>query len=90
MAEYKRRIELFSLYDHTNIEKHLEKMAAKGWFLEKILTNGPWIYRRDEPKKVHYAVARARTHIATGPSQRRIRTTTQIMCAPPAIQGWTA
>lgn len=36
MKETKRRMEFFSLYDHTNIEKHLKKMALKGWIIEDI------------------------------------------------------
>ena len=31
MENIKRRIEFFSLYDHTNIEKHLEKMVVLGF-----------------------------------------------------------
>ena len=30
MKELKRRLETFSFYDHTGIEKHLEDMAEKG------------------------------------------------------------
>lgn len=55
MAEYKRRIELFSLYDHTNIEKHLEKMAAKGWMIDTIGSTF-WRYKKIEPQKLHFSV----------------------------------
>ena len=55
MEEYKRRIELFSLYDHTNIEKHLEKMAAKGWMIDTIGTT-LWRYKKIEPKKLKFSV----------------------------------
>ena len=55
MAEYKRRIELFSLYDHTNIEKHLEKMAAKGWMIDTIGST-LWRYKKTEPKKLKFSV----------------------------------
>lgn len=55
MKELKRRIEFFSLYDHTGIEKHLEKMAAKGWMLEEIGSHY-WIYRRIEPQKLKFSV----------------------------------
>jgi len=30
------RMEGFSFYDYDNITTHLEKMAQKGWMLEKI------------------------------------------------------
>ena len=43
MKELKRRLETFSFYDHTGIEKHLEDMAEKGWLLSK--TNRFfWVY----------------------------------------------
>jgi hypothetical protein len=47
---------LFSFFDYTAIVVHLEKMAHKGWRLERI-TNSIWFYRRTEPKDVHYAVS---------------------------------
>lgn len=56
MRNTKRRIEPLSLYDHTGIERHLEKMALKGWMIERI-TNYGWIYRRIEPKKLHFCVS---------------------------------
>ena len=48
-------MEFYSLYDHTGIAVHLEKMAAKGWLLEKIGVWG-WTYRRCEPMQVRFAV----------------------------------
>lgn len=56
MKNTKRRIEPLSFYDHTGISSHLEKMAAKGWMIEKIINTG-WVYRRMEPKQVHFAVS---------------------------------
>ena len=56
MRDTKRRIEPLSFYDHNGISSHLEKMAAKGWMLEKIINTG-WVYRRIEPKNVHFAVS---------------------------------
>ena len=53
----KRRVELFAEYDCTGISRHLEKMAAKGWMIEKISNYSCWTYRRVEPKKVHFAVS---------------------------------
>lgn len=55
MKELKRRLETFSFYDHTGIEKHLENMAEKGWLLSEI-NRFTWVYRRIEPKKLHFAV----------------------------------
>ncbi len=55
MRNKKRRMEQFSLYDHTGMAAHLEKMAAKGWLLEKIGTGG-WTYRRIEPRQLRFAV----------------------------------
>ena len=51
----KTKMEFYSLYDHTGIAVHLEKMAAKGWLLEKIGVWG-WTYRRCEPMQVRFAV----------------------------------
>lgn len=56
MKNRKRRVELLSFYDHVGISRHLEKMAAKGWMLEKI-TNLGWVYRRIEPKQLHFTVS---------------------------------
>lgn len=55
MEEYKRRLELFSHYDHTNIEKHLEKMASKGWMIDSIGSTF-WRYKKTEPKKLRFSV----------------------------------
>lgn len=55
MKDTKRRLEPVSLYDHTGIEKHLKKMAEKGWMLEKITTFG-WVYRRTGPKSGQFSV----------------------------------
>lgn len=55
MKETKYRIEFFSLYDHTNIEKHLEKMAAKGWLIENIGSTF-WKYKKTEPRKLRFSV----------------------------------
>lgn len=55
MKDTKRRVEFFSFYDHTGIEKHLEKMAAKGWMLDKLGTY-LWYYRRCGPKPMKFCV----------------------------------
>lgn len=54
MKNTKRRLEVLSFYDSTGIVAHLEKMALKGWALERI-SNSIWRYRRVEPKKLRYA-----------------------------------
>ena len=55
MKTTKRRLEFFSFYDHTGIEAHLERMAQKGWLLEKI-GNFTWHYRRIEPQALTFSV----------------------------------
>ena len=52
-----RRIayELLELYDWQGVERRLERRAAKGWRLEKIVSP-LWYYRRAKPAPVHYAV----------------------------------
>ena len=55
MGNSKYRLEPFLYYDGEGIVRHLEKMAARGWRLEKA---GPffWRYRRAESARVRYAV----------------------------------
>ncbi|MEG1987628.1 MAG: DUF2812 domain-containing protein [Oscillibacter sp.] len=55
MRETKRRVENFLFYDAAGVERHLAKMAERGWGLEKI-TPFFWYYRRMEPKKRTYTV----------------------------------
>ncbi len=54
MRRTKRRMNLYSFYDRSGIERHLEAMAAKGWMLDKI--GNLWHYRRCEPGRVRFAV----------------------------------
>ena len=56
MKDVKRRMEVFSFYDKTGIERHLEKMAADGWMLEKMSALF-WQYRRIEPKKIRFSIS---------------------------------
>lgn len=51
----KRELNLYAFYDHTGLERHLEKMAANGWMLESVGTYA-LRYRRCEPKKLRFAV----------------------------------
>ena len=55
MRDRKRRLEQFSFYDHTGMERHLENMARKGWLLEKMSTFG-WTYRRIQPRELTFFV----------------------------------
>ena len=55
MRNTKRELPLFSMYDHTGMERHLEEMAVQGWMLEKTTGFG-WVYRRCEARRVRYAV----------------------------------
>ncbi len=56
MKDVKRRVEVFSFYDKTGIERHLEKMAVDGWLLDKMSALF-WTYRRIEPKKIHFSIS---------------------------------
>ena len=50
----KRELFLFSFHDHTGIARHLEKMALKGWLLDR--TGFFWTYHSCEPQSIRYAV----------------------------------
>lgn len=54
MRNTKWECNFYSFFDHTGIERHLEKMAAKGWLIEKL--GYLWRYRRIEPQDVRFAV----------------------------------
>ena len=56
MRDKKRRIQTFSFFNHTAISEHLEKMAQKGWMIERLTSFG-WIYRRIKPQKIHFTVS---------------------------------
>lgn len=45
----------YAYYDHAGIARHLEEMARKGWFLEKMGYTF-WHYRQGEAAEVRYAV----------------------------------
>lgn len=55
MKATKRRVEAFSFFDHTHIERHLIRMAQHGWMLEKMGTC-VWTYRRVEPQDLTFTV----------------------------------
>lgn len=54
MRKTKRELLSYEFYQDADIAAHLEKMAARGWRLEK--TGNLWRYRRAEPARVRYAV----------------------------------
>ena len=51
----KKRVELYSIWDHTGLEDHLARMAERGWLVEKI-GNLFWSYRRVAPKRRAFCV----------------------------------
>lgn len=55
MRAARYELNLYSFYDHTGMERHFEKMAAKGWMIEKL--GGIWRYRRCEPRTLRFCVA---------------------------------
>ncbi len=56
MKDVKHRMEVFSFWDKTGIERHLEKMAADGWLLDK-MSALYWQYRRIEPKRIRFSIS---------------------------------
>ncbi len=54
-SDVKYRFESFNLYDYLGVEKHLKKMAQKGWKLDKV-SPAIWRYRRIEPTDLTYAI----------------------------------
>ena len=55
IGKKKRRLVWYLPWDGTYAERHLEKMARKGWRLENA-GNPFWIYRRAEPANLLYAI----------------------------------
>lgn len=51
----KREMTVISFYDWTGWQRHLERMAQKGWMLDKISNFGV-VYHRGDPRQVQYAV----------------------------------
>lgn len=58
MKQKKRRIELFSFYDHSGMEAHLAAQAQRGWLLEQV-GRFCWVYRRIAPQALTFAVTYA-------------------------------
>lgn len=55
MRTTRYELNLYSFYDHTGMERHFERMAAKGWMIEKL--GGLWRYRRCAPRRLRFCVA---------------------------------
>ena len=51
----KRQLNWYQANDNEAVARHLERMAARGWLLEKA-GNWGWTYRRAEPAQVRYCV----------------------------------
>lgn len=56
MRKTKRRFEVLTFYNHTGLTRHFEKMAQRGWLVERISNLG-WVYRKIEPKKIHFCIS---------------------------------
>ena len=54
MRKTRYEYNFYSFYDHTGMERHFEKMAAKGWLIEKL--GYFWRYRRIEPQALRFSV----------------------------------
>lgn len=79
----KYRMESFALYDYQGVERHLERMEARGWRLEH--TGLFWKYRRVEPQQVHYAVTYIPGLSEFDPVPTREQTQLRELCA---AAGW--
>lgn len=56
MKQNKWELPLFSFFDHTGMERHLEKRARQGWLLEKMSGLG-WTFRRIPPQPLTFTVS---------------------------------
>lgn len=53
--KYRYALPLFSFYDHTGMTCHWEKMARRGWLLDK-MGGVLWRYRSIEPQRLRFAM----------------------------------
>ena len=79
MRTTKRQPFFFSFYDVDGIERHLEQMAERGWFLEKA-GGFLWTYRRGEPKALHYSLIYYPTASAFEPEKSEGQATFEDFC----------
>lgn len=49
-------LRLFAFWDKDGICRYLEKMAAKGWMLEKVSGHGIWFFRRVSPRPLKFSL----------------------------------
>lgn len=84
MKSTRRDLIPFSFYDHTGMEKHLEKLAQKGWMLEE-LSNWGWKYRAIQPQKLHFSVSFDTRASEFAPEPSEEQATFQEFCAR---SGW--
>ena len=75
----------YSFWDITGMEQHLEKMARKGWMLEKVSNLG-LVYEKKEPQEVRFAVVYTPEHSNFDPGPDEGQETLAEMCA---YDGWT-
>ena len=80
MKHTKHQLIPFSLYDLTGMEAHLEKMAQKGWLLDKVSALG-WRYHRIEPRDLHFTVSYCRRASAYDPEPTEEVRTFHDFCA---------
>ena len=85
MGDKKRRIEFLSFYNFTAIEKHLSKMAQKGWLIESI-SSLYWTYRKIEPMKLHFSIKYCPAASEYDPKPAESQ---QALVASCAQAGWT-
>ncbi len=55
MDKYKYQLSTFNLFDYAGVERHLEKMAAKGWKFDSV-GSFFWKYKKAEPATLKYSV----------------------------------
>ena len=84
MKNTKHQLIPFSFYDLTGMERHLERMAERGWLLDKISALG-WRYHRIEPKRLHFTVSYCHRASAYDPEPTEEVQTFHDFCAHP---GW--
>ncbi|MCR1898849.1 DUF2812 domain-containing protein [Irregularibacter muris] len=54
---YKMQIKYINITNYPDIERYLEKMAAKGWMLKKILMGTIFIFRRIKPEELEFSIS---------------------------------
>lgn len=89
MRETKRELMWYEFYQDVEIAEHLERMASKGWRLEK--TGMIWRYRRAEPERVRYAVTYFSESSEFNPAPTENEETLRDYCAAAGWQfecGW--